>query len=227
MHDGSGPFAEGLKARGIKWQTPEVSSVRYLADHGVLETKPLLAHCITVGDDDLHLIKRANAGIAHCPKSNAKLGHGRAPFAKFVETEISVGLGSDSVASNNACDILEEARFATLIARATHSDITVDAHHALFAATLGGARALGLDDRIGALREGMQADVAIFSLEGLHQQPVRDPVDVLIFSSSARDVLLTIVAGNEIYRANRVISADESDLQARLEHVGRKLDEAV
>ena len=111
MRNGSGVFAEGLKARGIEWQAPGTSTIQYLARHGVLETKPLLAHCINVDDADIELIKQSGAGIAHCPKSNAKLGHGRAPFAKFITSGVKVGLGSDSVASNNTCDILEEARF--------------------------------------------------------------------------------------------------------------------
>src|SRR5437588_5036967 len=113
LFDGSGTFGDGLKHRTIQWNAPGISTIQYLQQHGVLETKPLFAHCINVNDDDLDLIKTANAGIAHCPKSNAKLRHGRAPFARFLEHGIDVGFGSDSVASNNVCDILEEARFAT------------------------------------------------------------------------------------------------------------------
>jgi cytosine/adenosine deaminase-related metal-dependent hydrolase len=93
--DGTGAFAEGLKNRNIGWNAPGMSTIQYLRRHGVLETRPLLAHCINVDDDDLDLIKAANAGIAHCPKSNAKLRHGRAPFAKFVEHVIRVVLVSD------------------------------------------------------------------------------------------------------------------------------------
>src|SRR5262249_34049614 len=163
---------EGLQKRGIKWQAPGVSTVQHLERHGVLETKPLLAHCINVDDADLELIKQSGGGIAHCPKSNAKLGHGPAPLAKFLKHSINVGLGSDSVASNNTCDVLEEARVATLLARidpgagsnmrlGSHQ---VDAGQALFAATLGGARALGLGDQIGVLAEGMQADIVVVAL---------------------------------------------------------------
>src|SRR5438094_4068604 len=115
--DGSGVFAEGLRQRGIDWQAPGLSTTQYLKRHGILETQPQLAHCINVDDADLETIKESRAGIAHCPKSNAKLGHGRAPFAKYIANMVNVGLGSDSVASNNTCDLLEEARFATLLAR--------------------------------------------------------------------------------------------------------------
>ena len=93
----------------------------------------------------------------------------------------------------------------------------VSAEQTLFAATLGGARALGLDNQIGALAEGMQADLAVVSFKGVHQQPVNDPVDALIFSSSGRDVLLTMVAGKEIYRAGRVNGVDEDEFRTRLE----------
>src|SRR5258705_4086777 len=122
MTEGSGPFADGLQKRGIEWRAPGVSTIRYLHDCGVLDAQPLLAHCINVDEADLELIKSAGAGVAHCPKSNAKLRHGRAPFRQFVKTGINVGLGSDSVASNNICDILEEARFATLLTRLERSE---------------------------------------------------------------------------------------------------------
>ena len=244
MLDGLGRFADGLKARGIEWQAPGISTVEYLARHGILETRPLLAHCINVDDADLELIKQSGAGIAHCPKSNAKLGHGRAPFQRFLAHGIKVGLGSDSVASNNTCDLLEEARFATLLARLdrgssptvregvhtgdaladARATAPVTAHDALFAATLGGARALGLENQVGALAEGMRADVAVVSLNGAHQQPVHDPTDALVFSTSGHDVVLTMVAGKEIYRGGHLSAIDEDEFRSRLETIRNRID---
>ena len=242
MLDGTGAFADGLRKRNIDWQAPDLSTVQYLARHGIMETKPLLAHCITVDDQDIETIRLTEASVAHCPKSNAKLRHGRAPFAKFIDANLKVGLGSDSVASNNNCDILEEARFATLFARLSEArpdpstrvvlpdgraSDTIDAEQALFAATLGGARALGLDDQIGSLTEGLQADLTIVGLDGIHQQPVENPVDTLIFSSSGRDVRMTMVAGQQIFRDGIVTTADEPGLSARLTLVRNKLDDAA
>jgi cytosine/adenosine deaminase-related metal-dependent hydrolase len=220
MTEGLGPFADGLKSRGIDWRAPGISTIRYLSEHGVLDTKPLLAHCINVDNNDLELIKNAGAGIGHCPKSNAKLRHGRARFAEFIQHGVHTGLGSDSVASNNTCDILEEARFAILMARSSTdfslcnkagSQTEVCATEALFAATLGGARALGLDSQIGSLQPGMQADIAVVSLSGAHQQPASDPVDTLVFSSSGRDVILTMVAGRELFRDQAIVTTNESE----------------
>jgi len=228
MIEGRGPFADGLKQRNIEWQAPRVSTIQYLDRHRVLETRPLLAHCINVDDGDLDLIRKNGTGIAHCPKSNAKLRHGRAPFAEFIAQGINVGLGSDSVASNNTCDMLEEARFAALLARTAHTSGTnsteVSAADALFAATLGGARALGLDQQVGALKAGMQADIAIIDLGGAHQGPVRSAADAVIFSSSGRDVRLTMVAGKEVYRDGCVNGLDELEMQDRLEGIRSKLD---
>jgi len=228
---GEGAFAEGLRARGIEWRAPEISTIEYLKRHGVLETKPLLAHCINVDDRDLDLIKESSAGIAHCPRSNAKLGHGRAPFADFIARGIKVGLGSDSVASNNNCDLLHEARFATLLSRIPSFRggllPAVTAAQALFTATLGGARAIGLDHQVGSLAAGLQADLAVVNLNGAHQQPVGAAADALIFASSARDVLLTVVAGKEVYRDGRVKGVAEDEFCARLAQVRIKIDSAA
>ena len=207
---GWGPFAEGLARRSIEWQAPAVSTIQYLKQIGILDTRPLLAHCIRVDDADIETLRSSGATVAHCPKSNAKLGHGRAPFAKFLDAGIAVGLGSDSVASNNTCDILEEARFATLVSRAAGMRIT--AEDALKAATFGGA-----------LREGAPADLAVVSLTGVHQLPRYDPVATVIFASSGRDVVLTVVAGNEVYRDGRVSNVDEDHLRARMSEISHRL----
>jgi cytosine/adenosine deaminase-related metal-dependent hydrolase len=239
MREGRGPLATNLQARGIEWQAPGCSTVQYLLDHGVLDAQPLLAHCINVDEADLESIRQHNAAIAHCPKSNAKLGHGRAPFLRFLEVGCRVGFGSDSVASNNTCDILEEARFATLMARGGLAQLNVpappmpmtveepqwitNAADALRTATAGGAQALGLEGQIGELGVGMEADFIAVSLTGSHQLPVYDPTSTLIFSSSGRDVILTVVAGREIFREGRILTVDEERLRARMRKIGQKL----
>jgi 5-methylthioadenosine/S-adenosylhomocysteine deaminase len=222
INDGSGPFAEGLRSRGIGWHALGVSPIQYLKDCGVLDTRPLLAHCIHVDDKDIATLKATDTRVAHCPKSNAKLGHGVAPFAKLIEAGIAVGLGSDSVASNNTCDLIEEARFALMLARA-YGESMMNAGELLQAATVNGARAVGRADQIGELRAGLQADFAVVSLKGTHQLPVYNPVDTLIFASSGRDVTMTVVAGNEIYREGKILTVDEERLRARMGEIAEKL----
>jgi cytosine/adenosine deaminase-related metal-dependent hydrolase len=227
LRQGCGPFADGLRNRGIEWQSPGVSTIEYLNDHGVLQTRPLLAHCIQVNDTDIDMIRETETRVAHCPKSNAKLGHGVAPFLKFLSKGIAVGLGSDSVASNNTCDLLEEARFAVLMARASQNEAGkgawLSASQVLQTATVGGARAVGLQSQIGELREGLQADFAVVSLGGAHQQPMYDVVESLVFTSSGRDVTLTVVAGREVYSEGRMTMIDEERLRARITEVAAKV----
>lgn len=211
VRDGCGAFAEGLALRAIEWKARGVSTIQYLKQVGVLDVKPLLAHCIRVDERDIETLLATESKVAHCPKSNAKLGHGRAPFARFLETGISVGLGSDSVASNNTCDILEEARFATLMARAGGG--FVPGADALRVATFGRG-----------LSEGALADLAVVSLTGVHQLPSYDPIATLIFASSGRDVILTVVAGREVYRNGRVSNVDEDRLRARMLEISHRLN---
>jgi 5-methylthioadenosine/S-adenosylhomocysteine deaminase len=221
--EGHGPLAEGLHKRGIEWNAPKISTIQYLNQHGILETKPLLAHCINVDETDIETVKTKGASVAHCPKSNAKLGHGFAPFADFVESGLKAGLGSDSVASNNTCDIFEEARFALLLSRATSSNAVIQAEDVLNAATIGGARALGLDNKIGSLVEGKDADLIVVSLNEAQQQPIHSVTSSLIFASSGKDVRLTVVAGREVYRGGKVTRVDEAELKARIVEIKDKL----
>jgi cytosine/adenosine deaminase-related metal-dependent hydrolase len=211
LREGCGAFAEGLARRAIEWKAPGVSTIQYLKQLGLLDVHPLLAHCIRVDDRDIETLRDTRSTVAHCPKSNAKLGHGRAPFAKFLRAGVGVGFGSDSVASNNTCDVLEEARFATLMARSDGAHIT-------------SADALRVATFNGQLTEGTPADLAVVSLTGVHQLPSYDPIATLIFTSSGRDVILTVVAGREVYRNGRVSNVDEDRLRARMLEINHRLN---
>ncbi|HEY0170955.1 MAG TPA: amidohydrolase family protein [Pyrinomonadaceae bacterium] len=227
MLEGGGIFAAAFAARGFEFDTPHTTTVRHLADLGVLDARPLLAHCVRVDAGDVELLKRHGAGVAHCPKSNAKLGHGRAPLASMLGAGVSVGLGSDSVASNNTCDLLEEARFAVLGSRAAGETVeggrALDASDALRMMTRGGAEAMNLQHLTGALAEGLEADLVAVRLDAAHLTPAYDPSAALAFSASGRDVLLTVVAGREVFRDGRVTTLDEIALRARVRDLARRL----
>ena len=132
------------------------------------------------------------------------------------------GFGSDSMASNNNCDLLEEARFAGMMARAKDQSF-ISASQLLKTAIAHAARAVGLQNQIGELRNGLQADFAVVSLSGTHQQPTYDVCDSLIFASSGRDVIATVVAGREVYSEKRINTLDEERLRARVNEVAKKL----
>jgi 5-methylthioadenosine/S-adenosylhomocysteine deaminase len=221
---GEGFFAGVYEKLNLEWKAPQISPVEYLAEIGVLRAKPLLAHCVKVSDRDIELIAETDSSIAHCAKSNAKFGHGIAPFEKFFAKKIRVGFGSDSVASNNTCDILEEARFATLFARNLESRKRFfNAKEIIETATFGAARALGLEREIGTLEAGKQADLIVVSLDNVAQMPIHNIYSTLLFASNARDVKMTMVAGAEIYREGLAKNIDEAEIKAKMKEMGEKM----
>src|SRR5262249_2058247 len=144
------------------------------------------------------------SAIAHCPKSNAKLGHGVAPLAEFLSAGIPTGLGTDSVVSNNGCDLLEGARFKLLLQRASPArarpDLgSLDARALLRLMTLGGAEALGLAAEIGSLEPGKAADIIALDLSAPHLLPSYDPQVTIVSSATGRDVIWAMVDGRVLY----------------------------
>jgi 5-methylthioadenosine/S-adenosylhomocysteine deaminase len=226
LFDGSGPFGERFRDRGIAWDPPGESTIAWLDSLGVLAARPLLIHAVHATPRDLELIGSANASVVHCPKSNAKLGHGVAPVRDMLANGLRVGIGTDSVASNNLCDILDEARSAVFMARAAARDAgAMSARNALELATIGGAEALGLERDIGSIEPGKLADLCVVSLDGLHASPIHDVEAALVFSCAAKDVAMTMVGGVAVYErdAGGATLLDEDRLLARLGEIGRAI----
>ena len=222
---GEGLFAEGLRGRDIPVARRARTPIELLASLDVLSAGTLLIHCVRVDDADISRIAQSRCSVAHCPSSNAKLGHGIAPLTDFVAAGIAVGLGSDSVASNNRMDILEEARVAALFQRARrHSFSEVTASAALHLATLGGARAIGVDGEAGSLEVGKSADLAAFPLDS--HGPVHDPLAALIFGLPGTKANFVAVAGRELVRDGALMGEDpglEYRLQASADALQRWL----
>lgn len=227
MWKGAGVFADRFAERGIRWVAPETTTIGYLSSLGVLEARPLLIHCVQATDADLALAAEAGCAMAHCPKSNAKFGHGMAPLPRMLAHGVSVGLGTDSVGSNNVMDLLDEARAATLFARAASGNPeALSARGALELATLGGARALGLGEVTGSLEAGKRADLCAVSLRGVHARPVFDVETALVFSCSARDVVLTVASGRILYDAGAeapFATLDTGRLHARADEIAARI----
>ena len=194
-----GAWADAHRSRGFEVVPRAGSPIRLLERTGVLAVRPLLIHCVRVDADDVASIARHDCAVAHCPASNAKLGHGIAPLAELLSHGVRVGLGSDSVASNNRMDLLDEARLAILMqrARAGRPDV-LSAAEALELATLGGARALGLEREIGSLDVGKSADLAAFPLDAPRSLPVYDPATSLVFATSGATAKFVAVAGRPL-----------------------------
>jgi 5-methylthioadenosine/S-adenosylhomocysteine deaminase len=128
------------------------------------------------------------------------------------------------MASNNVCDLFEEARFAALLSRNSGDESRfIQPHEMIETATIGGARALGLEDEIGSLEAGKQADVIVVALDNIAQAPVHDVNSALVFATNARDVRLTMVAGREIVRDGKSLLIDESALRDAMRLIAEKM----
>lgn len=219
---GEGVFAEGLRKRGIAIAPRASSSVELLKRNGMLDRRPLMIHCVRVHAQDIATIAATKSPVAHCPASNAKLGHGTAPVVEMLAAGITIGLGSDSVASNNSMDILAESRAAILAQRArlARHDVLC-ARDALGLATLGGARALGLEGEIGSLEAGKSADLAAFPLDR-SALPVHDPEAAAVFALPGARASLVVVAGRELVREGRLHASDPA-LPARLDATAARM----
>ena len=220
---GEGPFAERWRRRGIDVSKRARSPIALLEKHDVLQPGSLLIHCVRVDDTDITTIARRGCSVAHCPASNAKFGHGVAPLLPLLAAGIPVGIGSDSVASNNRMDVLDEARLAVLIHRGVvRKHDAFGAHQALELATIGGARALGLEDRIGSLEAGKDADLAAFRIDIPRATPTGDPYSAAVFALPGRSAELVTVRGKVLVKRGRCKATDVS-LAKRVQSAGAAL----
>ncbi|HEY8470328.1 MAG TPA: amidohydrolase family protein, partial [Longimicrobiales bacterium] len=219
-----GPFAEGLRKRGIATPPRARSTIALLRETGVLDTQPLVIHCVTVDDDDIRTLADHGAFVAHCPVANARLGHGIAPVSEMLDAGIIVAVGTDSVASNNRLDLLEEARIAQVVQRGRlRSHDALPADRLLRMITMDAARALGLDSRIGSLEVGKDADLCAVSLAGAHAQPVQDPAVALFHQARGADVVLAMVRGRILFDAQRERAGEIAALAARMRELAARL----
>jgi 5-methylthioadenosine/S-adenosylhomocysteine deaminase len=227
VKDGSGPIMESYRQRGIDWNPPRTSPIAYLHSLGILNRGTLLVHGVRMEPSDYEILRDQAACVAHCPKSNARLRHGFMNLSAMRAHRIPTGLGSDSVASNNAMDLFEEMRFASANPCWMSADTDgLTTGEALRMATLGGAEALGLSKSIGSLEPEKQADVIAVDLSQAHNLPVFSPIDALVLSARASDVVFSMVAGEVILEDNSQRRSLEPALHQSIQRVREKLQNA-
>lgn len=181
-----------------------MSPVALAAETGVLETACVAAHCVWVTADDVRLLRDAGAGVAHNPRSNMKLASGIAPVGDLLGAGIPVGLGTDGAASTNQLTMLEEMRAACLLQKVSREDPTaLPAEAVLEMATIGGARALRLDDEVGSLTPGKRADLLTLRLDRPGTTPVHDPFSAVVYSAQDQDVEWVFCDGTAVAHDGR------------------------
>jgi 5-methylthioadenosine/S-adenosylhomocysteine deaminase len=186
--------------------------------HALGATGPgfIAIHGVHLSAEDIALLAAQGSHVVHCPVSNMKLGSGIAPVSAMLAAGLNVALGTDGAASNNRLDLFGEMRIAALLAKVAAGDPAVmPAHQVLRAATLAGARALGLDGEIGSLVPGKQADIAAVDLSTLDATPCYDPVSHLVHAVGREAVTDVWVAGRRVVSRGTLTTADEASILAR------------
>ena len=205
---GEGPFAEHLRSRGIAVAARGRSTVAWLDEVGLLACGPLLVHCVTAGPEDFDLARRRAASAAHCPWSNAVLGHGRADFGAMRRAGIAVGLGTDSVVAGGRLDLFAEARLAALGLAGGLAP-----RELLRLMTADGAAALGMPG-VGVLEPGAWGDLAAVGLAAPAFAAAADPEAAVAWGATAADVVFAAVAGRVVFERGgwpRVAAAAERE----------------
>jgi 5-methylthioadenosine/S-adenosylhomocysteine deaminase len=190
-------------------------NVAYLDSLGLTGNNVLLAHCVHLDDGELETLATTGTHVAHCPSSNLKLGSGIAPVATMLDQGISVSLGADGAACNNRLDMFTEMRTMALLQKALHGPEVIPAAQALRMATIGGARALGLENEIGSLEVGKRADLIVLALGKAHSVP-RSPrlASTLVYSAEANDIRDVVIDGSVVMRDRKLVSANEESILA-------------
>jgi 5-methylthioadenosine/S-adenosylhomocysteine deaminase len=209
LHETLGEVKESLDAHGRR-------PFERLEALGIVSERLIAVHAVHLTAPEIAAVARNGASVAHCPSSNLKLASGLAPVAELLRHGANVGLGTDGAASNNRLDLFQEMRTAALLAKAVSGDAeALPAYEALRCATLGGARALGLEQSIGSIELGKLADLAAVFLGALETQPCYDPVSHLVYACGREHVTHVWVEGEAVVEDGVLARVDPRDLEKR------------
>ncbi len=192
-------------------------NIEYLDSLGLTGENLLLAHCVHVTEKELETLKNTGTKVLHCPSSNLKLASGIAPIPKMLEMGIDVSLGADGAPCNNNLDVFMEMRLASLIQKPIHGPTTMPAETTFTLATLGGAKALGLNKEVGSLEVGKKADMVIINPKKINAWPIGEanPYSLLVYALNAYSVESTIVDGKPLCLNGKLLFIDEDELMIK------------
>ncbi len=212
IHETAQEVADSLAQHGLR-------PLARIEKAGLLGPGLIAVHGVHLDDAEIALFARHGCSVAHCPSSNLKLASGIAPVGKLLQAGVNVGLGTDGAASNNRLDLFTEMRLAALLAKGSSGDATaMPAQRALECATLGGARALGLQDRIGSIVPGKLADLTAVNLAANELMPCYDPVSHLVYAAGREHVSDVWVNGKRQLADGKLLHLDTAAIRARAQH---------
>ena len=208
LHETASEIADSLRDFG---QRP----IARLDSLGLLGPNLIGVHAVHLAEEDIQRLTVHRCNVAHCPTSNMKLASGAAPAARLLDQGLAVGLGSDGAASNNRLDLFREMHQAALLAKLTTGDAgALPAHRVLRMATLDGAAALGLDDRIGSIEPGKAADLCAVRLDDVDTLPCYDPASHLIYVLGRESVSDVWVAGRQALKDGTLLQISNTELSS-------------
>jgi 5-methylthioadenosine/S-adenosylhomocysteine deaminase len=221
-------FAETIEEVKVARERSSISPTMYLDSLGFWGPGVLAAHGVWVSDADIAVLHQRGVGISHNPESNMKLASGTAPVTGYLRAGVALGLGTDGAASNNDLDMFEAMRVASFLQKLQTSDPrAVGAATALDMATMGGARALGMERQIGSLERGKRADLIVVDMSSARQTPLYEPVSALVYTTRGSDVRTTIVNGKVLMRDRVVLTLDRGAVLAEARGWADKVRAAV
>jgi len=200
--------------------------IRYLHKLGVLDERTVIVHAVWVDEGELDLLLNTGAKVSHNPESNMKLAVGIAPVPAMLRKGVTVGLGTDGCASNNDLDLFREMGTAAKLHKVAAMDPTVlDARTALRMATIGGARVLGMEEKIGSIEPGKCADLILVNMDQPHLTPVYQTYSHLVYAASGADVTTVIIDGKVVVRDRKLLHADLADIMTQVRRIGAHIAE--
>lgn len=187
----------------------------FARDIGLLGPSMVFAHGVHFDDADLKALAETKSNVFHCPASNMKLASGFARIPDMLRLGVAVSLGCDGGPSNNTYDMIREMRLAALIHKPIQNDPTVvSAENVMEMATIGGAAAIGLQDKVGSLERGKLADLILVDLKDIGLTPAWNPVSNLVYAGSGKCVDTVIVNGRVLLRRKRLLTLNEAEIMA-------------
>ena len=192
-------------------------NIIYLDKLGLCNKKLIMAHCIHLDDEEKQILSASHANVAHCPSSNLKLASGIAPIPELKSRGVNVSLGADGAPCNNNLNMFMEMRLAALIQKPIHGPTSMPAPTVFEMATLGGAKAMGMETELGSLEPGKKADIVIVDLNKWHTWPdtAADVYAQLVYQVQAQDVHCTIVDGQVLMLAGKILTIPEQETKGK------------
>jgi len=196
--------------------------IQHLKDIDILDDRTLAVHCIWLDDYEMEILHSLNVKVSHNPESNMKLAAGCAPIPIFIEKGIAVGLGTDGSASNNDLDMFREMDTAAKLHKVIQMNSTVmDAKTVLKMATITGAKALGLEDRIGSIEPGKFADLIIVDTKKPHLAPMYSYYSQLVYAASGADVKTSIIGGKIVMLDGELLLVDLPSIMQEVRNIAK------